>query len=133
MEIITKAGLALIKNGKILLVQEDIGPFWLMPGGTIKEEETPEEALKRKTENELGTELDTESIRYINEFEDAAAGKEDTMVKIKLYLGKTKGEPIVGPGITKLAWFDSDHIDKDLSPIIKNKILPFLVKENYIK
>lgn len=133
MDIINKAGLAVIKNERILLVQEDIGPFWLIPGGTIKEGETPEEALLRKIENELGTKLNLGSVKFIKEFEDAAAGRENTMVKIKLYSGELEAEPKIGPGIIRSSWFNSGTDTSELSPIVKNKILPYLIKGGYIK
>ncbi len=60
----------IIRDGRVFATQRGYGEFkdyWEFPGGKIRENETPEEALKREIIEELDTEIDV--VRQIAEVE----------------------------------------------------------------
>lgn len=106
---------------------------YLMPGGQF-EEKTVEECLKAETKEELGCELDMNSIKYINEYIDVAASSPDQNVSIKLYKGKLIGTPVPSTEIGALHWIGKEDVNnKKVSTIIKNKIIPDLVEKKILK
>lgn len=105
---------------------------YLMPGGQL-EEDSEIECLNREIKEELDCGIDMDSIKYIDTYEDAAAdpGRD---VMIKLYQGNLIGEPKPSSEIGALRWIGKDDINNPkVSPIIKNKIIPDLIKMGVLK
>ncbi|MCR4275572.1 MAG: NUDIX domain-containing protein [Candidatus Wolfebacteria bacterium] len=65
-------------NGEILLIKNTYGhKSWTFPGGGVKKNETPEEALKRETKEEVGIKLN--NIDFIGSFMANSQFKRDTV------------------------------------------------------
>ncbi len=124
MRLIKKSALAVIEGGKLLVVRKRGSPCLLMPGGKPEGSESAEDALRREIREELGCGIEKDSIIFLGVFEDATAEK-DAMVSISLYSGRLTGAPKASSEIEKLEWVAAAN-KGNLSPIIKNKILPFL-------
>jgi 8-oxo-dGTP diphosphatase len=106
---------------------------YLMPGGQIEAGESDIDCLKREVMEELAVELDPNNIDYINEYIDKTVFYPDRDVSIKLYAAKMLGEPKASDEIGDLAWIGlADANDEKVSPIIKNKIIPDLVKRGLL-
>lgn len=123
-----KYGLAVIEDGKLLLCRPYAFDDLIMPGGIKEGEESHIEGLRREVREELGESaiLDTNSLRYIGNYYDVAAGKTDRIVEIELYGGRVSGELVASSEIKELVWFSPKDDWSQLSPIIRNKILPAL-------
>ena len=105
-----------------------------MPGGQLDESENDVKCLVREIDEELAVKTDETSFRYINEYIDVAAGDSTKDVSIKLYKGKIIGKPKPSAEIIKFHWIGKDDLSHPrLSPVIKNKILPDLIKKNILK
>ena len=132
---IYKFGLAFIKNNKLLLCEPFAFKDLILPGGIIEGNETVSENLKREIREELGdgAALDVGSLQYLDTFEDYAAGRTNVIVEIKLYLGNVFGPIKASSEIKELHWFGISDDWNRLSRIIKNKILPYLIKNKLIK
>ncbi len=105
---------------------------YLMPGGKI-EEGSNIECLQAEIKEELGCEVDVKSLELIDEYTDMAAtpGRD---VMIRLYKGKVIGAPKPKTEIGALYWIGKKDINNDkVSPIIKNKIIPDLIKRGLLK
>ena len=112
---------------------ENVTSDYIMPGGKF-EEATEIETLKAETKEELNCEVDVESLQYIAEYIDVAAGRPDRDVSIKLYRGKIIGTPIPSTEIKKIHWINKkDQTNQKVSPIIRNKIIPDLVIRRILK
>ncbi len=112
---------------------EHVTSDYIMPGGKL-EEENDIECLKAEIKEELSCEIDVNSLLYIGEYLDQAAGRPDREVSIKLYAGKIIGNPTPSTEIKHLHWIGRDDINNiRVSPIIRNKILPDLLKREIIK
>ena len=105
---------------------------YLMPGGKM-EESSDVECLKAEIKEELNCNIDIKSIKLIGEYTDAAAtpGKD---VMIRLYQGKLIGIPQPSTEIGDLHWIGRKDINNlKASPIIRNKIIPDLIKKRILK
>ena len=128
MSIIQKSALAVIQNNKLLVVRPHNSQFLLMPGGKPNLGESAVAALKREIMEELCCTINEKTITFLGTFEDVAAGSNGSIVKIDLYTGTLIGTPQPSSEIEELVWISSNGILlPQLSPIIKNKIMPFLV------
>ena len=66
---------------------------------------------------------------FIGEFTDIAAGQHD-VVKIFLYRAEVSGIPVPQSEIESAFWVEKST-SRPLSPVLKNKIIPYLI-ENFI-
>ena len=110
------------------------GEYWLLPGGKIEEGETPEDALVREIEEELGCQLDKESLEHITDYRGPAAGRPGIMVHIKLYQGTIDGELTANAEIEKLGWLSKEDAENPVaSETIRVHIIPDLVQRGILK
>jgi 8-oxo-dGTP diphosphatase len=123
-----KYALCIIRDNRLLVQEEEGETLYLMPGGRPEAGETPEQTLLREIKEELGVELDKNSLRLLGSFEDAAAGRDDAIVHIELYLGDFSGELQPCSEVKRLVWFGKNDDRNKLAPVTQNKILPALLK-----
>ncbi len=111
----------------------DITSDYIMPGGQMTQE-TVEECLKDKIKGELDCEVDFKTLVYVGEYADVAAGDTDHEVSIELYRAKIIGEPKPSSEIKALHWIGKDDANNPrVSVIIRNKIIPDLVRRSILK
>lgn len=60
------AGL-IVKDNKLLIMQDKGQPYFYVPGGRIKMNEKSEDAVKREIQEELGVEVNVNRMLWINE------------------------------------------------------------------
>jgi len=133
-----KIGLLIVLNDKVLLCRKkDYTSKLILPGGKIETGEDDITCLKREIKEELGS--DNEIIgdpSYIGTYIDKAASddlSENKIVRIKLYQGNIAHKAKPTSEIKETIWFTQDSNWDDLSPIIKNKIFPDLIKRGILK
>lgn len=106
---------------------------YIMPGGKF-EEESEIETLKAEIKEELNCDVDLDSIEYVGEYTDVAAGRPDRDVSMRLYRGRILGVPTPSTEIREVHWIGKEAAsDAKTSPIIRNKIIPDLVRRNILK
>lgn len=132
MKKIIKYGLLIFKDKKFLINRKKGTKLFLMPGGKPEPNETIEDCLIREIKEEHGCLVVRESLHYFGEFEDVAANEQNTLICIKLYSGTIIGAPQISSEIEEQRWFGKDDDPAILSPIIRNKILPTLLKKKII-
>lgn len=135
MKSIYKYGVAVISDNKLLLCRPFAFPDLIMPGGIKEGAEDHISNLIRETREELGpqAELVVSSLEYLGNFEDVAAGRSDATVEIELYKGEVGGTLNPSSEIAELVWYDPRSMQGQLSPIVKNKILPFLIERRLLR
>ena len=125
MRRILKYALIIVRNNKILLQLEKKQDRLLLPGGKPRKGENYAKCLKREIKEELSAELKEESIKYLGKFEDIAAdGK--SILTVELYSGELKTKPKPRNEVMKTVWFGTKNDTYRLSPVIRNKIMPYL-------
>ncbi len=133
-----KIGLLILNqdNTKFLVCQkspDDVTADYIMPNGQF-EEDTIKECLKNEIKEELNCEVDFNTLEYIGEYIDVAAGKPNKDVSIKLYKSKIISNPEPS-GEVKNIYFISkeDQNNFKASSIIRNKIIPDLIQKKILK
>jgi len=131
VETVRKIGLAVIRDGAILLCRKrDLAPL-ILPGGKIEQGEEPLDCLKREIGEELG-QVDLINPQFIDTYSDVMAGDTSKTIEILLYSGKLNGSPVASSEISELIWFRSNDDWNELAPSLANKILPDLIARNLL-
>ena len=132
-----KVGMLLLSNDetRFLVCQKNhFTSKFIMPGGRFEKCENDEECLTREIKEELDVDIDITSLKFIGQYQDVAAGDPNKDVVIRLYKGKVVGEPKPTNEIIRFHWISKDDVSNPLvSPIIKNKIIPDLIKRKILK
>jgi 8-oxo-dGTP diphosphatase len=119
------AGSILVEDGEILLLYRKDRDHWEVPGGKVKEDESPTEATVREAREEIGVEISLEKPFYTGEFQHNG--------EIFLWNGYVadieEGTPeIQEDKFEKLEWVKGSELDDlELAPNLK-MILPALRK-----
>jgi len=132
MKRIMKYALIVIKNNKILVQLEKKQEKLLLPGGKPRKGEDYKKCLRREIKEELRAEVNEDSLKALGRFEDIAAdGK--AILTAELYLGELKGTPKPSNEVKKIIWFGTKNDQDRLSPLIRNKVIPYLLAVRLIK
>jgi 8-oxo-dGTP pyrophosphatase MutT (NUDIX family) len=131
---IYKIGLIVIKDNRLLLCEPYAFSDLILPGGVKEGDESHVDNLVREVFEELGPDaiLEIDTLEYLGNFEDLAAGRPGRTVEIELYAGSINGDIVPSSEIKEIHWFSKDDDHSRLSVIIRNKILPFLIENKYI-
>lgn len=132
MDKIIKYGLIILKNKSFLINRKYNTTLFLLPGGKPEKNETIEKCLIREIEEECAVDLDLNSISFLGDFQDLAANEPNTIISMKVYVGKIIGEPKPSSEIEEQKWFKKGDDVNILSAILKNKILPVLIEKKLI-
>ena len=97
-----------LEDGRILLQKRAPGTrhagLWEFPGGKIEAGETPENALIREIEEELGLSLDSRRLAFAGSAEEGAAGDFPPIVMTLYKVAEWSGEPRARHG-QEWGWF----------------------------
>jgi 8-oxo-dGTP diphosphatase len=131
---IVKIGLAVVKDGCLLLVRKRGSDCLILPGGKPERGEDDLTALSREIDEELGCTLNPQGIRYLGAFRDRAADLVDTEVVVKLYAGTLVGDPAPQAEIEQLIWFNPrTGTSTELAPSLSNSIVPYLFQTGRVR
>lgn len=125
---IVKVGLALLREGRLLLARNRGAELFQIPGGKVEPEDDGDiAALTREIAEELGVTLDPFTVTYLDRFVAPAAGKPGRMVETRLYQGQIDGDPTPCAEIETLAWLDLDTTDAlPVTETVGVHIVPYL-------
>ena len=132
-KIIRKIGFAIFKDKKIMMVRshKNAEVFYLV-GGKFEEGENDEECLVRETKEEIGIDVNPETLKFLTEFNGPADGKENTLLNMRFYTGEYINESVPSREIAELGYFDSNSDPKHISVIAREQIMPWLLENGYI-
>ena len=114
-------------DGRVLLARRPEGRrmagLWEFPGGKIEANETPEQALIRELQEELGIDV---SHACLAPFAFASHAYDDFHLLMPLYLCRRwTGTPIAKEGQT-LAWATTETLDSYSMPDADKPLVPLL-------
>ncbi len=106
---------------------------FIMPGGQLDPGEDEISCLAREIREELSADVVIGSLSLIGEYNDAAAGDPSKDVSIRLYEGRLSGHPEPSSEIIAFHWLGRKDLDNSrVSPIIRNKIMPDIIKKGVL-
>lgn len=130
-----KIGLITIQEDAFLLCRKNhFTSKLILPGGRIEKNEDSMECLMRELKEELG-EVSAFNIKPIGTYQDIAHSDDPSIVKtleIQLFSGDLSGNPKPCSEIIELVWFNKHSDLNELTPILKNKILPDLIQKKIL-
>ncbi|MFH1585825.1 MAG: NUDIX domain-containing protein [archaeon] len=94
---IVASGPVIIEDKKILLVKDDKDPFYKLPGGTVKEGESLEDACKKRAEEEINADIEIIKPLMPNILYENPKTKEKMTIVLINYLAKLKNPKEVKP------------------------------------
>ncbi|HEY3836892.1 MAG TPA: NUDIX domain-containing protein [Bryobacteraceae bacterium] len=125
-----KVGLLTLREGRVLLCRKKhTTALLILPGGCYEPNESAAQCLDRELREELG-DVRVDAVEYVGTYTDVAAGPAAAppkTVRIELYRGILAGHPAPHAEIKELVWFGEASDWNQLSPSLKNKILPDLL------
>ncbi|HSG33295.1 MAG TPA: (deoxy)nucleoside triphosphate pyrophosphohydrolase [Sphingomonadaceae bacterium] len=125
-EILVVAAAVTNERGELLLQKR--GPngrhagLWEFPGGKVEIGETPENALVRELEEELGVRIDSRYLEKFGSASEAAAGGYPAIVMILYKTGILPGEPVARQQ-QEWGWFDRDRARQLPMPAVDLELL----------
>jgi 8-oxo-dGTP diphosphatase len=130
--VIYKTALAVFKDKKMIMVRNDRNDevFYTL-GGKIEPGETGIECLEREIKEEVGTTVRPGSLKFLQEFQAPAHGRENTFVNIQLYEGQLVDDPKPSSEIVEIDYFDST-VDKKYLTAITLDMFAWLKSNGYI-
>jgi 8-oxo-dGTP diphosphatase len=129
---VQKVGLALVKGSRILLVRKRGSRTYILPGGKPEAGEDDVKALVRELDEELGCQIDLETLTYIGSFSDQIADQDNGIVIVRLYSARLIGQPAPQAEIEELRWVQPTLSDVPLAPSLTNKIIPYLIAQGQL-
>lgn len=131
---IYKAAGIIIMDKKQLLERSKNKEFFIEPGGSIEEGETPKQALVRELWEELTIEVKESDLEPFGTFYDAAAGQEHLRIRMDVFMVKKwTGSISASHEVQDLVWVTSDlPAEMKVGSIFKNEILPRLKRKGLI-
>ena len=133
-QIINKAGGILIQNRKLLVEKSDNKDFFIAPGGTIEQGETPKQALVRELMEEFQIKITEEDCVHFGSFTADAAGQVNKMVVMEVFIvNKWDGEPTPDNEVEQILWIDSSSIGEiKIGSIFEHEVIPRLKDQGLI-
>ena len=127
IKIINKIAAIILKDKKLLLVRKKSGDILISPGGMIKENETPEQTLKRELKEELDVDLISKTPFGI--FTDKAT-YEDAHLIMYTYFVETKGDFKPKSEIESFEWIGKDYKKNNVkvASILEKFVIPKLIE-----
>lgn len=131
---IYKAAGIIIRNRKLLVERSKDKEFFISPGGSIEDGETPKQALVRELMEEFSIGVKDDDLEMFGTFWANAAGQEDKKLKMDVFIVKNyEGEPVPSSEVEELAWVASTNEQNlKLGSIFEQEVIPRLVKEGML-
>jgi 8-oxo-dGTP diphosphatase len=137
---IYKASGLIIKDRKVLATRSAGKSMWIQPGGKLQRDdngnyvETETQAVVRELSEEMGIQVQENTLEKIGDFYAEAAGQAGKRLKLAAFIVHDyTGEPTPSAEVEEIRGFNS-HVPEDveLASILEHDILPELKARDLI-
>lgn len=112
-------------RGRLLLVRKAGTRWFMQAGGKIEGEESARSTLRRELREEIGLDLDVESVRYLGRFSAPAANEPQSTVQAELFHVRTSHVPAARSEIAEALWVEHAQAElMPLAPLTRDHVLP---------
>ncbi|AQU86905.1 NUDIX hydrolase [Komagataeibacter nataicola] len=112
---------AVIEHERLLVVRKRGTTAFMLPGGKPEADESPEQALVREIDEELGCAL-TLGAELAGDFSAPAANEPGYAVQARIWTGRLEGKPAIAAEIAELRWITAtDAAGLCLAPLLSGK------------
>ena len=113
---------------RILVVRKRGTSKYMLPGGKIEAGESPAEAAVRELHEEVGADLESESLAFLGEWTAPAANEAGFTVHGHIFEHPWIDGLAVRAEIEDLLWLHPDEMAarEDLAPLLVTRVLPAL-------
>ena len=110
------AGTLILDDRGLLLLYRDDKEWWEVPGGKVKEDESPTKAAVREAKEEIGVEVSLEKPFFSGEFEN-----DGELFLWHGYIGETEDKPeVMEEKFSELKYFSAEDLDEEeLAPNLR--------------
>lgn len=131
---IHKSGGILIRDRKLLVERSQGKEFFIAPGGSIEEGETPQRALVRKLAEEFDITVKESDFQSFGTFFAQAAGNADKTIRMDVFLvPQWQGEPKPSSEVEEIAWITSTPpLGMKVGSIFEHEVIPRLKEKGLI-
>jgi len=130
-------GTMFFNDNKILIDKPRKRPTYQMIGGRVEDNETPLQAAIRECHEELGDNaiFDENLFELVMEFDEIATSDGVTPIHFYVfkYNGILEGTLSISEEIEKFKWYSSEDGTNILSNTLKNEVVPYCIKNRFIK
>lgn len=130
-------GTMFFQDQKLLIDKPRKRSTYQMIGGRVEDDETPMNAAIRECHEELGEKavFDPTQLQLVMEFDEIATSDGVTPIHFYVYqyLGELTGELVTSDEIESFLWYDSSCGTELLSNTLKNEVVPYCLKNKFIK
>jgi 8-oxo-dGTP pyrophosphatase MutT (NUDIX family) len=118
-------------DGRILVVRKRGTSKYMLPGGKIEAGESPAEAAVRELHEEVGAELEPDSLLLLGEWTAPAANEAGLTVHGHIFEHPWVDGLAVRAEIEDLLWLHPDEMvmRDDLAPLLVTRVLPALANK----
>lgn len=107
------------KDDQVLLIKNTYRGKLMFPGGGVKKDETPEEAIKRELKEEVGVVV--EKLHLLGKYQSRREYKQDTIYFFEIDKYKTIRVP-KSFEIDYWAFYDLNNLPSNVSPATKRRL-----------
>jgi 8-oxo-dGTP diphosphatase len=104
-----RIGVALIRDGQLLLVRQNNRPFWVLPGGTLEPGEGMAECAAREVLEETGLSVSVDQLLYVADFIQGHGRQTVDIVFLAHYISGSP-EMETTQNINEMAFFGIDDV-----------------------
>jgi 8-oxo-dGTP diphosphatase len=124
MKPLTSAVAAVIEDpaGRVLLCQQSQGHrLWVLPGGKVRDRESPIHAAVRDIREEAGTDIKIVDLVGLYQLTGDGCGDDLPDVLVHVFRARLDGEAALNaPGrISRLSWHDATSVPESLAPVTR--------------
>lgn len=131
---IHKAAGIIIRDKKLLVERSEGKEFFISPGGSIEDGETPRQALVRELKEEFMIDVTEDALLEFGTFEAAAANDPDKVVVMNVFIvGSFTGEPTPDNEVEEIKWVTTADYGKiPIGSIFEHEVMPRLAEQGLI-